>query len=204
MIRTLILFVFLLFSIATQAQTNLAFKGGLNLADVRNVQSTDDVPELVQTTNAFGFYAGTNIAFSVTEKLGWQTELLYSLKGTNQQMRGNSGKLREHYHYLSIPLALKYQIFPSLEFQLGIELSILLASDQYRSTIRILDQDRKLDIGALGGLCYSFSERFGIEARYVFGLLPLSNLTIFDQVAAPEVDYSWFNQVLQVGLIFKL
>ncbi|MEM1136579.1 MAG: porin family protein [Bacteroidota bacterium] len=186
------------------AQSKFGLKSGINLSDVSLKKSGDSAPNLVETESVIGFHFGGMLQKDLSSRLSLQTELLYNLKGVTTKNNTNT-ESKERYHYLSLPVMMGLSIIKPVKVQAGLELSYLLANSISNSPIlRILDEDRKLDIGFLIGTEISISEKWGLHARYTFGLTPLTDLAVFDQASFPEVEYSWFNQAGQLSLFYRL
>ncbi|MDX1939712.1 MAG: hypothetical protein SFU99_04125, partial [Saprospiraceae bacterium] len=102
----------------------------------------------------------------------------------------------------SLPALISWEIFTSIYLSGGLELNYLLSADA-PGNFQVLDKDRKFDLSALFGIAFDFNEHWMADMRYTHGLLPLSNIAVFDQVIAPEAEYKWYNQTLQLALQYK-
>lgn len=197
--KRLLIFGLLTFFLAVslQAQHRWAIKGGLNYSNVRDQLSPDHAPELAMTQGLAGFHIGLIHQKQFSDRLALELELLYNTKGTKVSFLQNHTNQR--FHYLSLPAVLSWNVSGKLSLRGGLELSFLLDS-KMDGPIRILDKDRKFDAGAILGMAVHLKNSRMLEARYIHGLTPLSNLAVFDQTAAAEAEYSWYNQVLQLSL----
>jgi len=182
-----------------KAQDKWGIKVGYNYSEALNLRSPASAPDLLGTQFIGGFHAGGFLNMIASQKSAYQIEILYNQKGSGLIFPVSSGETR--FHYLSIPLSYNYQVIPKFNLQAGLEFSYLLASsDQDGFNIRILNTDRRIDVGLLGGFHINITKDIAIGARYIFGILPLSEIEVFDQVATPEATYKWHNHLIQVSL----
>ena len=177
--------------VGANAQT-FGLKGGLNISYISNYYEEPTNPK-----SKIGFNAGVFYNQSLNEKLKIQPELLYSSKG----MKYKYGT--EEFSYLSLPVFIQYSIVPNLYIEAGPEISYLLSSkdkfngneDYYGETIDNMEDMKKIDFGLGLGLGYNITNEFGVNARYVQGLLDVYKETTEGDIAK--------NSVLQIGVYYK-
>lgn len=189
--RKLLFSVAMLTFVGANAQT-FGLKGGLNISYISNYYEEPANPK-----SKIGFNAGVFYNQSLNEKLKIQPELLYSSKG----MKYKYGT--EEFSYLSLPVFIQYSIVPNLYIEAGPEISYLLSSkdkfngneDYYGETIDNMEDMKKIDFGLGLGLGYNITNEFGVNARYVQGLLDVYKETTEGDIAK--------NSVLQIGVYYK-
>jgi Outer membrane protein beta-barrel domain len=116
------------------------------------------------------FHAGIVIKdIKLTDKIGLQPELLYSMQGFKVAGVGNVG-----IHYLSVPLLVTFPVTNGLELQVGPQVSYMInsrvgvVSDLFSITYNGLFH--KIDAGAVAGMEYKVSENVSIGGRYYLGM----------------------------------
>jgi hypothetical protein len=195
--KNTLLFYLLVMPVCLLAQWNVGLKAGLNYANVRDYRAPDNAPELADTKALLNFHAGAFVRKNLATRFDLQVELLYNQKGTEVNFVNTTNAQR--FHYLSVPVLLSWEVWTPLRLNAGTELNFLLATDA-PGNFRVLDEDRKVDLSGLLGISVDLSKHWIADVRYAHGLLSLSDVAVFDQVAAPEAEYKWFNQVWQFSL----
>jgi opacity protein-like surface antigen len=159
------------------SDVTFGLKGGLNIANMNF--SGDYIPSTKAVPN---FHIGAFVEIGINKKWAFEPELIYSMQGTKFNMKyiegsdiydtQNTFKL----HYLNIPLMFKYSE-NNLFFEAGPQIGFL-TSAKLKSEISGIgsgEQDVKeifknIDFGLGFGIGYNFSEQFGANLRYNFGL----------------------------------
>lgn len=199
--KDMLITVLLVFSVnLSWSQSSWGIKAGWNINNVKDFIAPDHAPPLVMTQANNGFHAGIVFEKSWSGAMGWQTEILYSLKGAKTLFMEARN---QRFHYLSVPTMVRWKPFDFLTVHGGLEFSYLIL-DESSGSIRIIDGDRKLDMGAVIGFEVPLGKSIWLDARYVHGFTPLVNLAVFDQVSAPEAEYRWYNRVVQFSLVFNI
>jgi len=184
-------------SVSSLAQTKFGLKAGVNIANYGgDAEGTD-----ARIAPYFGGFAN----FAISEKLSFQPELLYSMKGAKSSYKDEweEEETTDKLSYLDIPLMLKYNVAGGLNLQAGPQVGLLLGAKQkneYKSDegsgsveMDVKEYMKKIEFGLGFGLGYDFGA-FGIDARYNLGL---SN--IYDS----EEDVKITNNVIQIGVSYK-
>jgi opacity protein-like surface antigen len=116
------------------------------------------------------FHAGIAIKdLKITDKIGFQPELLYSMQGFHVASVGNVG-----IHYLSVPLLVTFPVTEGLELQVGPQVSYMVNSrvgvvnDLFSVTYNGLFHN--LDAGAVAGVEYKVSDNVSLGGRYYLGM----------------------------------
>ena len=116
------------------------------------------------------FHAGIVIKdIKLSDKIGLQPELLYSMQGFKVAGVGNVG-----IHYLSVPLLITFPVTEGLNLQVGPQVSYMVnsrvgvVSDLFSITYNGLFH--KIDAGAVAGLEFKASENVSIGGRYYLGM----------------------------------
>ncbi|WP_052354140.1 porin family protein [Flectobacillus major] len=154
-------------SVAVQAQS-IAFKGGYSIADVLVS------PEPVNVINSKStFHAGIVVQdWMLSEKVGLQPELLYSLQGFNIGGVGNVGL-----HYLSLPILVKFPVTEDLSLLAGPQVSYLINTRIGINDLFSIGYNglfKKIDVGLAGGLEYKINDQFSVGGRYILGLVNIN------------------------------
>lgn len=145
------------------AQT-VAFKVGYSHSDV--IVSPEPVNIFTPKET---FHAGIAIKdLKITDKIGFQPELLYSMQGFKIASVGNVG-----IHYLSLPLLITFPVTEGLDLQVGPQISYMMnsrvgISDLFSVTYNGIFHN--IDAGALAGLEYKVSDNISLGGRYYLGM----------------------------------
>ncbi|MDR2651691.1 MAG: PorT family protein [Prevotellaceae bacterium] len=147
-------------SASAQKKIEFGVKAGLNLAQ----EYTEDG----STSARIGLQAGVFAEFFISNRLGLQPELHYSMQG------GKDDDGTEKFDYVNLPIILKiYVLKRDLSIDVGVQPGYLLsakrvgtyAGDYYDRL------DNKLDVAIALGASYKFAERFHVGLRYNYGTI---------------------------------
>jgi opacity protein-like surface antigen len=121
------------------------------------------------------FHAGIAVKdLMLSEKIGIQPELLYSMQGFQVAGVGNVG-----IHYLSLPILATFPVTEQLQLQVGPQVSYMVnsrvgvVSDLFSITYNGLFKD--IDAGAVAGLEFKATENVSIGGRYYLGMTNVNN-----------------------------
>jgi hypothetical protein len=144
---------------------SVAFKAGYTHSDIIVSPEPANIFTPKET-----FHAGIVIKdIKLTNKIGLQPELLYSMQGFKVAGVGNVG-----IHYLSVPLLVTFPVTDGLELQVGPQVSYMVnsrvgvVSDLFSVTYNGLFH--KIDAGAVAGMEFKASENISIGGRYYLGM----------------------------------
>ena len=156
--------LFLIAFVNVNAQS-VAFKVGYSHSDVLVSPEPANIFTPKET-----FHAGIAIKdLKITDKIGFQPELLYSMQGFKVASVGNVG-----IHYLSVPLLVTFPVTEGLELQVGPQISYMINSrvgvinDLFSVTYNGLFHN--LDAGAVAGVEYKVSDNISLGGRYYLGM----------------------------------
>jgi hypothetical protein len=156
--------LFFIAFVNANAQT-VAFKAGYTHSDVIVSPEPANI-----FTGKETFHAGIAIKdLKITDKIGFQPEILYSMQGFHVASVGNVG-----IHYLSVPLLVTFPVTEGLELQVGPQVSYMVNSrvgvvnDLFSITYNGLFHN--FDAGAVAGMEYKASENVSIGGRYYLGM----------------------------------
>ncbi len=175
------------------AQVTFGVKGGVNFATLGG----DDADELEGKKSNTGFYLGGLVNVPISSNFAFQPELVYSAN-QGAEFRESPLELNYNFGYLNIPLMLQYRnsgFIAEAGPQIGFLMSAKIKATDGTNTEEedIKDQMKSTDFGINLGLGYQFSNGFGLNARYTFGMA-----NIID-----ETDVDIKNRVLSVGVFFN-
>jgi opacity protein-like surface antigen len=144
---------------------SVAFKVGYSHSDVLVSPEPANIFTPKET-----FHAGIAIKdLKITDKIGFQPELLYSMQGFHVASVGNVG-----IHYLSVPLLVTFPVTEGLELQVGPQVSYMVNSrvgvvnDLFSVTYNGLFHN--LDAGAVAGMEFKATDNVSIGGRYYLGM----------------------------------
>jgi opacity protein-like surface antigen len=146
------------------AQT-VAFKVGYTHSDILVSPEPANIFTPKET-----FHAGIAIKdLKISDKIGFQPEILYSMQGFKVASVGNVG-----IHYLSVPLLVTFPVAEGLELQVGPQISYMVNSrvgvvnDLFSITYKGLFHN--FDAGAVAGVEYKVSDNVSLGGRYYLGM----------------------------------
>jgi hypothetical protein len=155
-------------SVFTFAKINaqsVAFKAGYTHSDVL---VSPEPANIFTPKEAFHF--GIAIKdLKLSDKIGFQPELLYSMQGFHVASVGNVG-----IHYLSVPLLVTFPVAEGLELQVGPQISYMVNSrvgvvnDLFSVSYNGLFKN--IDAGAVAGVEYKVSDNVSLGGRYYLGM----------------------------------
>lgn len=151
-------------------------KAGLNLSNVSSEQ--------MDTDKKAGFNFGAFAQISLSEKITFQPELLFSNQGFKSEISEPDSEYfyeqKDEINYLNVPLMIRYAVLDKFGLEFGPQFGFLLsANEEGKETLRgettTFDQDIKellksTDFGFNFGASYDVSENIIIGARYNLGL----------------------------------
>jgi hypothetical protein len=181
-------------------QIKFGIKGGLNLANVKNIG-------LASNKVRFGFNGGVLTEILIGKKFIIQPELLYSVKGFKFPATEFNSTGTLSFNYISAPILGGYQASEKLTILAGPELSFLTnAKSRFDNTDHDVSKNfRKFDVAIDLGIKYNISNVFGIDLRYSFGFEDLMDVMFTDQFG-DEIGKRRVgsNRVFQIGVFYKL
>jgi hypothetical protein len=221
----ILLFLAFLFFGSANAQTGVRFglKTGYSLATQYGITPADNTLK-VDTDSRNGFAGGLFVYFPITESVGIQQELLYTMKGSRQDVTisvpANINTFSEYnLNYFELPVILKYKFVNIKNFGIygstGIALSLLMNGEyNITSTINMGGPPTIVkesgDMKGLDTFDYSFvygagtdfkllKKDFFIEYRMTIGwnTLAMPNASGADPVPLRNQDY-----IFAVGMYF--
>ncbi|MDR0754138.1 MAG: PorT family protein [Prevotellaceae bacterium] len=149
---------------AQEKKIEFGVKAGLNLAQ----EYTEDA----NTTARIGLHAGVFAEFFISNRLGLQPELLYSMQGG----KDNTGT--DKLDYINLPVILKiYVLNRDLSIDVGLQAGYLLsANTSFKSgtDLDIYERCNKFDVAVAFGASYKFAEKFHVGLRYNIGTIKIA------------------------------
>lgn len=143
---------------------SVAFKVGYTHSDV--IVSPEPVNIFTPKET---FHAGIAIKdLKLTDKIGFQPELLYSMQGFKIAGVGNVG-----IHYLSLPLLITFPVTEGLDLQVGPQISYMMNSRVGINDLFSISYNgifHNFDAGAVAGLEYKVSDNISLGGRYYLGM----------------------------------
>jgi len=189
----LIIITFLLLVLPLRSQVGI--KGGPALSDII-FEVEGQIPYLGYSTNSLShklpyltYQFGIFKTYNITDKIGFQPELLYVKKGLNYSTEFiyDDIKYFVKIHYLEIPMLLKYDFTKDAKnqfsFLIGPYLSYAINNVRYIDTENQIQKDKmsninKFDLGVAASISYDFTiqqNKFVLDFRTTYGLTDMMN-----------------------------
>ncbi len=137
----------------------------------------------VANYNAYklGFHIGAILKIPVSKKLSFSTEILYSDKGSSNNLGTDTSYYEFNLYYINMPIIANYNIYKNLYLQLGIEPGYLSSINYDDYYVKIPESSyNSFDLGALIGIEY-YIKKIGIGLRYGRSIIPVSELEYRNQ-----------------------
>jgi len=195
---------------AQDKSVRIGLKAGLNFSLFKVSDLSSGAVSSVKNDN--GFFVGSQVEIRLSKKFSIQPEILYITDGVVDYEPAGSGSDRvlnnENLQHISIPILAKLHI-GHLAIYAGPQISLLTSAtimDHVNYTgnkMNVTNESySKTSFSGIIGLEYTFKYRFGIDARYQFGLSNVSasnGTTPLTYVNGQNIKLSGF----QTGLYFR-
>jgi len=165
--------------IKAQSLNQFGIKAGVNLVDLRDKLSDNEVTHVSKT----GFYLGAFMEFRRSVNFSMQPEVYYS---------ANKNKADENIGLLHIPVLFKYKLGNRFELYGGPESQFLLSV--YGEDINKNKNYKKFILSAVAGFGFSVTDEFIIDARYN---VAVSNYMDFGYHVNKKLNF------MRIGLAYK-
>jgi len=172
---------------ATAQQTEIGFKGGLNLYSL-NFEND------IRTGNRAGLQYGfiTRLYPDRIRPFTLQTEIIYSPQG----VRLTSGDAMITLDHVNVPILFQYRFSNGIRAQAGPQLGFLMnaKADRDGAALDIKHRFRRMDLSLSAGLSYLLiPNSLGVDIRYNLGLSKISTDSFFRSK----------NRGFQIGLFYQ-
>ncbi|MCF6350354.1 MAG: PorT family protein [Flavobacteriaceae bacterium] len=187
MIKKVLLILVLFLSISISAQTYFGFKVGANFANFSgDVENNGIKPS---------FHVGGVVEVQINDFFSVQPEVLFSMQGYQDK---DDALLKYNYHYVNVPIMVKYFVNENFSIDAGPQVGMLLAAKISTGTEELTDVkdlSNTFDYGVNLGGSYEMDNGMNINIRYNYGLA-----NVFDNESN---DLKANNTVIQVSLGYK-
>jgi hypothetical protein len=175
--KLLILIIATGFSIQTFSQgLDLGIKAGANFANITDATGL---------TNKTGFVVGVFAGAKLNDKLGIQSDLLYSQQGAEF----DAGEI--DLNYVIIPVVIKYYITEGLNLQAGPQFGFVV-DDNIKEVFNGISDAESFDLSAVIGAGFEFPFGIRVSGRYSIGLTDIMKLGDGkNSVATVAIGYSF-------------
>lgn len=208
--KIVLISIVLIMSMNTYSQAKLGVRGGLNLANLTNLESE------YSTKGYFGVLLGIKISESYTLR----PEFTYSKQGAtmssaeieipvddfeSEYLIENNGT-DINIDFLTLSVINKITTTSNISFLAGPFVSFRI-NDNLNDEWFFVDVFPRMDIGLIAGLSYDVSKNISIEARFKRGLTDLVHEEDLSQRHDRRVytgDQSNHSQTIQFGITYKL
>ncbi|MEY2924923.1 MAG: hypothetical protein RLZZ337_1471 [Bacteroidota bacterium] len=157
--------------------------------------------------NKLGINAGIEINRQI--KPEWQGcfEIRYSMKGAKKVIDINnpSPDLKLSYHYLEVPVLVKYTEFNKITPYGGVSLGVNVFNE--RDDNGFISKEEKLNRGEIGfhlGANYQWTDKWSLDVRHSYSLFSIRDYPII--INSPTVfgRAGWYNRLFTFGLRYNL
>ncbi len=165
-------FILMVASVQASAQVVWGLKGGANVSTLGNS---------VQYKPRLGYHLGTFYSQHIEEQYGWQIGLQYSLQGARDAANTNG---RLSYHYLSLPLVMKFYFAGNTFAELGPQVGYLLSANYSEEGFKEERTElvKRWDFLGLIGLGHETESGASMGLRFGWGILNTSGGSVGNAV----------------------
>lgn len=176
----------------------------------------------VETTPTGGSFAGVDLEYYLSRRLGLAAGINFSQAGTGWEDYDYTGaggvkmEVKEtawKTSYISVPVTINWYVLKGFALKTGLQFGFLTGANNYSRTEYstggvdytltaendIKDDMKKFDISLPIGLSYEFKEPIVLDLRYNFGLTSVNK-----NATANGKDYSNIQAVFTIGYKFSL
>ncbi|MFT6113075.1 MAG: opacity protein-like surface antigen [Bacteroidia bacterium] len=155
---------------------------------------------------------GVNLGVQIDRKLkeDWTAafEIRFSMKGAKKVIDPEAPPtftLKLSYHYLEVPLLIKYTHFDKFTPYAGPSIGVNVFNQRDENTITSKEEKlNRIEVGFHLGATYHLTDKIGIDLRHSYSLLSVRDFPIV--VNSPTVfgRAGWFNRLFTAGIVYKL
>ena len=154
-----VLLIALVISVSGISQSiDLGVKAGVNFSSINY--------DNVASSSITGFQAGVFAGIKFSDKLGVQTDVLYSKQGA--ELTVSSVLQQIDLSYVNVPIVLKYYVFQGLNIQVGPQFGFVI-DDNIKEILAGQVDAKSADVSGVVGLGYDLPLGLRVDARYNFG-----------------------------------
>ena len=156
--------IFIIASLHASGQIVWGLKGGANVSTLGNSE---------QYKARLGYHIGTFYSQHIEDQYGWQIGLQYSLQGARDAGNDNG---RLNYHYLSVPLVMKFYFAESTFAEVGPQVAYLLSANYSEIGYKDdrTDSVDRWDFLGLVGIGHETDSGASMGLRFIVGFLNTS------------------------------
>jgi opacity protein-like surface antigen len=155
---------------------------------------------------------GANLGVQIDRKLNedWVAafEIRFSMKGAKKVIDPEDPPtftLKLSYHYIEVPLLVKYTHYDRFTPYGGISLGVNVFNQRDENTITTKEEKlNPTEVGFHLGATYHLTDKIGIDLRHSYSLLSVRDFPIV--VNSPTVfgRAGWFNRLFTAGIVYTL
>lgn len=192
-----VLFIFSIVLVTCTVLNAQRFKGGI-LGGINASQIDGD------TWGGYyklGLLAGAFVYTDFVDKWGGQLEIKYSSKGSANGFNVPY-PVKISLQYIDLPVLATYEAIDNLKIQAGVSFNYLFVAKRYDGSW-FDDWDfepNSLETSLTFGVNYRFFQRFDMNLRYSYSLLPVRSNAATDDWG----HGAWFNNVVSFALYFEI
>ena len=185
-----VLLIALVISVSGISQSiDLGVKAGVNFSSINY--------DNVASSSITGFQAGVFAGIKFSDKLGVQTDVLYSKQGA--ELTVSSVLQQIDLSYVNVPIVLKYYVFQGLNIQVGPQFGFVI-DDNIKEILAGQVDAKSADVSGVVGLGYDLPLGLRVDARYNFGFSD-----VLDGIIPGETDKGdSSNKVFSIAVGYSL
>ena len=174
------------YEIQPEQMSQWGVKAGINTASETTSKG--------ETEARIGIHAGFFVEVPVSNKVGFQTEFVYSMQGATTKV--GSRTYTDEIDYINLPLIFKFYVWEqrfSIDAGLQFGYMISVKSSEGGNSIDLYDYDvwNKFDTSVALGISYKITEKFDLGLRFNMGITEIMK------------NYEYKNSVVQLSAGYR-
>jgi hypothetical protein len=148
-----------------------------------------------------GLLAGGYVSRDISQRSSIAMEMIFIQKGSRKPLdKTDNSYYLMRLNYIEVPLVFRWKASKKFILETGPSFSVLVSSyeaDQLGELV-YAPPFEKTDVSVHAGLLYVLTDRWNVNVRYGFSVLPVRPLT--PALSYRYIDSGQFNEVLQLAL----
>ena len=200
MVRIRLIFLLIMTGITCIfSQTNFGIKAGLNYS---TLTENPDIfnPPMEFNDFALRFHSGFFIEHAFNQKVAIRGEVLYSYQGSNPAGSNPVFFTIQELEYVQVPILTRLELLPKWYFEGGISIGFIINNPTKDLGVTLFEN--KTDISPIIGISFNVSPHFGLNIRYLHGVINVFEINLTDINGNPIGTVGNQNRLFQLSLEF--
>jgi hypothetical protein len=158
--------------------------------------------------NKLGANAGIQINRPINSEWESAFEIRYSMKGSKKVIDPEgppTPTLDLNYHYIEVPLIVKYLGFGKIEPYGGLSIGVNIFNERNENGFKTEELElRKAEISFHLGGSYELNDRTSVDLRHSYSLFSIRDYPVIGNPPSLWGRVGWFNRLFTLGISYNL